>query len=68
MPVKYTVEEEEQEKVAEENQGARIQDDADLAVHLPKVATAVGVLPPDAGVNSGQSTLKDGAEDEEVDE
>jgi len=68
MPVKYTVEEEEQEKVAEENQGARIQDDADLAIHLPKVATAVGMLPPDIGVKSGQPTRKDGAEEDEEEE
>jgi len=67
MPIKYTVEEDDQEKLAEENKAARIQDDDDLAAHLPKVATAVGVLPPDVGVKLGQPTRKDSAEEDEED-
>ena len=46
MPIKYTVEEDDQEKVAAENKAARIQTDDELAVNLGIKKTATGALYP----------------------
>ena len=64
MPIKYTVEDDDDEKVAAES-GARIQTDEELLTSLKSTKTATGALLP-TGVNLGQTMRQNNAEKEEV--